>query len=106
MLRRDSVDDDLNVLDIEVGEVFGVLAEPPRSNRSVLVVALTDCEVVRIPPEGIGRAIALAPDLAAALDQLATTRRRRIERVIRRSAEPSDTTRSGAVRSTTPDELS
>jgi small-conductance mechanosensitive channel len=100
VLRRDGVAD-LNVLDFEVGEVFGVLSEPPESDRATLVVALTDCEVVRIPAEGTGRAIALAPDLAAVLDQLATTRRRRIERVLRRSAAAADAIRSVARESTT-----
>ncbi len=64
--------------------MLGVLNEPPRSDRA-MIVAMTDCEIVRIPPDGASRAIALAPDLADMLDQLATTRRRRIERVIRRS---------------------
>lgn len=87
VLRRDGADD-LNVVEIEAGEVFGVLNERPDSDRA-LVIAATDCEVVRIPPEGAGRAIALAPDLADVLDQVAMTRRRRIERVLRRSQRAS-----------------
>jgi small-conductance mechanosensitive channel/CRP-like cAMP-binding protein len=83
LLRRDDADD-LNVVDIEAGEAFGVLDQPPDSDRA-LIVAATDCEVIRIPPEGASRAIALAPDLASVLEQLAATRRRRIERVLRRS---------------------
>lgn len=89
LLRREGADD-LNVVDIETGEAFGVLAEPPDSDRA-LVVAATDCEVVRIPPDGASRAIALAPDLASVLEQLALTRRRRIERVLRRSDRPLNT---------------
>jgi small-conductance mechanosensitive channel len=89
VLRREGADD-LNVVDIEAGEVFGVLNEPPETCRA-LIVAVTDCEVVRIPPEGASRAIALAPDLANVLDQLAVTRRRRIERVLRRSDRSSTT---------------
>jgi small-conductance mechanosensitive channel/CRP-like cAMP-binding protein len=81
----------LNVVDIEAGEAFGVLSESPVSDRA-LVVATTDCEVLRIPPEGAGRAIAIAPDLANVLDQLAATRRRRIERVLRRSGRGADPT--------------
>jgi CRP-like cAMP-binding protein len=84
VVRRDGADD-LKVLDIERGEVFGVLNDLPEADRA-LIVAVTDCEVVRIPPEGAGRAVALAPDLAAVLEQLAVTRRRRIERMLRRSA--------------------
>lgn len=85
VLRRDA-DDDLDVLEMEAGDVFGVLNEPPESNR-VVIVAATDCDVIRIPAEGATRAIALAPDLANVLDQLAATRRRRIERVLRRSRD-------------------
>ncbi len=83
VLRRDDADE-LNVVDLEAGEVLGVLNELPESGRA-MVVAMTDCDIVRIPPDGASRAIALAPDLAEMLDQLATTRRRRIERVMRRS---------------------
>lgn len=86
VLRRQDADD-LSVVDIEAGEVLGVLNEPPTSAQA-LVVAVTDCEVVRIPPEGASRAITLAPDLANVLDQLAVTRRRRIERVLRRATGP------------------
>jgi hypothetical protein len=67
------------------------LDEPPNSDRA-LIVAATDCEVIRIPPEGASRAIALAPDLANVLEQLAATRRRRIERVLRRSNRRDDAT--------------
>ncbi|MDG1188860.1 MAG: mechanosensitive ion channel family protein [Ilumatobacter sp.] len=90
VLRRADLED-LNVVDIEAGEAFGVLSESPVSDRA-LVVATTDCEVLRIPPEGAGRAIAIAPDLANVLDQLAATRRRRIERVLRRSGRGTDPT--------------
>jgi small-conductance mechanosensitive channel len=90
LLRRDDADD-LNVVDIEAGEAFGVLNEPPDSDRA-LIVAATDCEIVRIPPEGASRAMALAPDLANVLEQLAVTRRRRIERVLRRSNRRDDAT--------------
>jgi small-conductance mechanosensitive channel/CRP-like cAMP-binding protein len=90
VLRRDDAED-LNVVDIDAGEVFGVLGEPPDSARA-LIVAATDCEVVRIPPEGASGAIALAPDLANVLEQLGATRRRRIERVLRRSVEANAST--------------
>jgi len=76
--------DDLNVLEMETGEVFGVLQESPGSGRA-LVVATTDCDVVSIPPEGAGRALAVAPELAEMLEQLAVTRQRRIERALSRS---------------------
>ncbi len=83
-LRRDDAED-LDVLDIEAGDFVGVLAEPPEGGGSPVVIAATDCDVVRVPPEAAARAVLAVPDLAAVLDQLAVTRRRRIERVLRRS---------------------
>jgi small-conductance mechanosensitive channel/CRP-like cAMP-binding protein len=82
---------DLEVLDIDAGEFFGTVEESAATNRTPLIVAVTDCEVVAIPAEAAAEAVSRSPDLAAALDQLATTRRRRIERSIRRegrTAEP------------------
>lgn len=96
VLRQDGVED-LGVLDFEPGEVFGVLNEPPDAQRSALVVATTDCDVVRIPPEGAGRALAAAPALAAMLEQVGVTRRRRVDRAIRRSARAATTTRPAEV---------
>ena len=83
VLRRPGADD-VGVLDIEAGEVIGVVDDPAEADRSIVVVAVTDCEVVRVPPDAAGRAIALAPELATLLEQLATTRRRRTDRVVRR----------------------
>ena len=85
VLRRPD-DADIGVLDIEAGEVIGVLDSPPGTGLAVAIIASTDCEVVRVPPDAAGRAIALAPELATLLEQLATTRRRRIDRVVRRRA--------------------
>ena len=84
LLRHDELAD-LDVLDLDVGDVFGVLDAPPGVDGAALVVAATDCEVVRIPPDAAGRAISSAPDLATVLEQIAVTRRRRIERVLRRA---------------------
>lgn len=76
----------LDVVDIEDGELFGLLEETQHVGRTALVRAMTDCDVVRISPEAAAYAVAHAPDLALALDQLGVTRQRRIERVIRRAA--------------------
>jgi hypothetical protein len=76
--------DDLAVLDIEPGEILTVVDEPTETDRDVLITAVTDCEVVRIPPDAAAQAVALAPELAALLQQLATTQRRRIDRIVRR----------------------
>ena len=104
VLRRAEADD-LDVLDFEPGEVFGVLNEAPSAEYTAVVDAVTDCEVVRIPAEVIGRAMAASADLAAVLEQIAVTRRRRVDRVIRRSRRPlarqpevADTAESGPER--------
>ena len=94
---------DVDVLDLEPGEVFGVLDEPLGADRRVLVIAVSDCEVVDIPPESAGRAVSLAPDLADVLEQLAVTRRRRIERVLRRQRRQATDTPPGAVDAVTGD---
>jgi len=75
---------DVDVLDIEAGEVVGVLDELPDMDREALVIAITDCDVVTVTAESASRAVLLAPDLATVLEQLAVSRRRRIERVLRR----------------------
>ncbi len=84
VVLRDRDGTDLDVLDIEAGEVVGVLDELPDMDRDALVVAITDCDVVTISGESASRAVVLAPDLATVLEQLAVTRRRRIERALRR----------------------
>ncbi len=92
MLRRDG-DDDVVVADIEPGELIGAVDDPPDAGHRVVVVAVTDCEVVRIPADAAARAVALVPEIATLLDQLAVTRRRRVDRVLRRlareAAEPA-----------------
>ena len=72
------------MLDIDARELFGTLEEAATTDRAPLIVAVTDCDVVAIPPEAAAEAVSRSPGLAAALDQLATTRRRRIARSIRR----------------------
>lgn len=85
LVLRSGDADDVDVLDLEAGDVFGMLSDALEAGRTALVVAVTDCEVVSIPSEAAGRAIALAPDLATALDQITLARRRRISRVLRRA---------------------
>ncbi len=90
VLRSPGVDD-VDVVDLEAGEVVGLLDDPLEVDRAALVVAVTDCEVVNVPPEAAGRAISLSPDLAAALEQMTLARRRRTSRVLRRAvAAPVD----------------
>ncbi len=88
VLRRPD-EADVSLLDIESGEIIGILDDPTDAEQPVLVTAVTDCDVLRIPPDAAARAIALAPELANVLDQLAVTRRRRIDRALRRIARAS-----------------
>lgn len=76
---------DIDVLDIEAGELFGLLEETQHAGRIAVILAATDCDVVRIAPDVAEYAISQAPELSLALDQIGVTRRRRIERVIRRA---------------------
>jgi len=85
IVLRASDADDINVLELGAGEVFGVLDGPVQASQDVVVLAMTDCEVVRVPSEAAAQAISLAPGLASALEQLSASRRRRIDRVLRRS---------------------
>jgi small-conductance mechanosensitive channel/CRP-like cAMP-binding protein len=83
---------DVDVLDIDAGELFGLLDEQHHAGRVAMVLASTDCDVVRIASDAAAFAISRSPELALVLDQLGATRRRRIERVIRRSIQPGAAT--------------
>ncbi len=84
VLRRG--DDDLRVLDIEPGDVFGMTdATAVVDDRRALIIAASDCDVVRIPPDATAQAMIRTPQLAAAIEQLTLNRRRRTERVLRRA---------------------
>jgi len=85
LLRSDDLDD-VGVLDIEPGELLILTSEPAETDREVLIAAMADCEVVRVSREAAAQAVALAPELASLLEQLTTTQRRRIDRVVRRLA--------------------
>jgi small-conductance mechanosensitive channel/CRP-like cAMP-binding protein len=86
VLRSPDADaDDVDVLDLEAGEVFGLLGHEVETDRAALVIALTDCEVVNVPAEAARRAISLAPGLASALEQMNLARQRRTARVLRRA---------------------
>jgi small-conductance mechanosensitive channel len=76
---------DLDVLDHGSGEVLGVLGGFEGSDRDVVVVARVDCRVVRIPADVAAAAFTSAPGLAAAVEQLGLSRRRRCDRALRRA---------------------
>jgi small-conductance mechanosensitive channel/CRP-like cAMP-binding protein len=78
--------DDLAVLELGAGDLFGLAGEVSDHAGAGKVVALTDCRVVRIPGDAAAAAVASADGFAEVLDQLAASRRRRCERVLRRTA--------------------
>ncbi len=75
---------DLDVLEHTAGEFLGVLGSLGDAGHRAVVVASTDCRVVRVPSAAAAGALTASPGLAAALDQLTLSRRRRCERVVRR----------------------
>jgi len=82
------VDDgpDVTVLDLDAGDLIGLLdgADADADDTGVAglaVVAVTDCDVIALRPDVAASVIARAPALAAALEQLSMSRRRRARRV-------------------------
>lgn len=84
VLRGEGVSD-LDVLDHGEGELLGVLEELPDRDRGGVVVATSDCRVVRIPAAAAAEALTASTPLAQALDQMRVSRRRRCDRVLRRA---------------------
>jgi CRP-like cAMP-binding protein len=85
VLRRPGFSD-APVVDFEAGDVFGVTEHDDAQRREIAVVAVTDCDVVLLRADVAAAVISRSPALADALDQLATSRHRRIQRVLRRLA--------------------
>jgi small-conductance mechanosensitive channel len=83
---------DLDVLDHATGELLGVLGELQDSTQHGVVVAVGDCRVVRIPADAAATALTSSSALAAALEQLRLSRRRRCDRVVRRAQRLFDPT--------------
>ena len=75
----------IDVLEHATGEVLGLLGEPPSGDRRAVVIATTDCRIVRISAAAAAGAVSGSDALAAALEQLRASRRRRCERVLRRT---------------------
>jgi hypothetical protein len=92
LMLRNSDGEALPVLDHVDGEVLGVLGVLPETGYRALVVAKTDCRVVQIPSQAAAAAVTASPGLAAALEQLGVSRRRRCDRIVRRSQRAVDST--------------
>lgn len=72
------------------GDLFGQISRIDRARAGARVVAVTDCELVVVEEEAAGAVASRNPALAEVLNQLAATRRRRIERMIDAAMRRSD----------------
>jgi small-conductance mechanosensitive channel/CRP-like cAMP-binding protein len=81
---------DLDVLDHGPGEVLGVLGDLGNAGYRGVVVAASDCRVILIPAQAAAIALTASDLLASALEQIRLSRRRRCERVVRRSLRIAD----------------
>jgi hypothetical protein len=81
----------LDVLEHASGEVVGLLGEPPDGVGRAVVIAITDCRIVRVAAAVAADAVSGSDDLAAALEQIRASRRRRCDRVVRRARRAIDT---------------
>lgn len=100
LLLRSSSDVDRLVVDHQPGEVLGLLGGFADPEYDAVVVADSDCRIVRVPADAASVALAGSTELAAALEQLGTSRRRRCDRVLRRvqrsGEQVADATEPGA----------
>jgi CRP-like cAMP-binding protein len=68
------------------GEVIGLVRTSRRDSYDISVRAVTDCEVVIVDADEAGEIASRNADLATALNQVASVRRRRMERLAGRGA--------------------
>lgn len=72
---------EIEVTELGPGDLLGLVDEGGNRATHTLVAAVTDCEVVVVPADAAGEAIGRAPAVAAAVQQIGASRRRRIERL-------------------------
>jgi small-conductance mechanosensitive channel len=83
---RIEVPDDLSTcIEISNGDVFGVVGRARNKGASQEVVAVSDCEVVRIDANMAGAVASRNPSLADGLNQLMASRNRRLNPLVDRS---------------------
>lgn len=78
----DALGRSIDVNDLAVGELFGLIVPSPKWTDTPHVVALDDCEVIVIDAETATAAASRHPELADSLNRLSSTRTRRIDRVV------------------------
>jgi small-conductance mechanosensitive channel/CRP-like cAMP-binding protein len=74
------------VLELSGGDVAAALDRADTGGRDIELIATTDCDVLSLPADVAGGVISRSPALSSALDQLASGRRRRVQRLLRRLA--------------------
>ena len=74
------------VLELSRGEIATALDRADTGGHDIALVATTDCDVLSVPVDVAGGVISRSPALSSALDQLASGRRRRVHRLLRRIA--------------------
>jgi small-conductance mechanosensitive channel len=82
---QESSREDLVVLDVGSGDIFVPLDPPNTGGLLPVLVAVEDCDVVSIAEAAASQVISRRPNVAAAIDQLGASRRRRIAHALRRS---------------------
>lgn len=74
------------VLELSRGDLATALDRTDSGGHDISLVASADCDVLTIPVDLAGGVISRSPALSSALDQLASGRRRRVQRLLRRIA--------------------
>ena len=72
------------VLELTPGDLAVALGPDETRGHEVTLTAITDCDVLTIRSEVAGSVISRSPALNSALEQIGTSRRRRVHRVLRR----------------------
>lgn len=87
-LVADGPDDEaLDAGELRAGDMFGMLGHPARSGGAPRIIAVTDCEVVVVDGGAAAQVISRSPALSEAVQQIADTRQRRIERIVETSVQ-------------------
>ncbi len=76
--------DEAVVTEVGRGDVVGLLDPHYGENRTVVLRAVTDCEVVVAPADLVGQAGSRNAEIADAFNRLTAQRRRRIQRLVER----------------------
>lgn len=85
-----------SVAELVDGDVVGMIDSSEIKGNRLELIATRDCDVLTVGASAAGSVISRSPGLTAALDQVATSRRRRVLRLLRKADEgatsgPADT---------------